>query len=107
MADLSNAEISVEGEYGECLVCGESFHWTQLTNTEEGSYCEVDATAEAADLVQKRTLSGYQAEKLGAGPHLTVKEEAFVDAALFDGEADMGHDTNLERATFGDAIKEG
>lgn len=40
MPDLSNAEISVEGEYGYCLMCGESFHWEQLTNTEAGSYCE-------------------------------------------------------------------
>lgn len=40
MPDLSNAEIGVEGEYGECLMCGESFHWEQLTNTEAGSYCD-------------------------------------------------------------------
>lgn len=104
MFDLSNAEISVEGEYGECLVCGESFHWEQLINTEEGSYCDTDARTEAADLVQKRTLSGYQAEKLGAGPHLTVAERAFIDAALSDDEVDMGHDIALERDTFGDAL---
>ena len=42
MTDLSNAEISVEGEYGYCLMCGESFHWEQLTNTEAGSYCVAD-----------------------------------------------------------------
>ncbi len=77
MADLSNAEISVEGEYGECLVCGESFHWEQLTNTRDGSYCVTDAV-----------------------------ERAFADPALLD-EGDMGHDTALERDTFGDAIKEG
>jgi len=64
MRDLSNAEISVEGEYGECLVCGESFHWTQLTNAEEGSYCE---------------------DHRGG----------------FD-EADMGHDTAIERDKWGD-----
>ena len=66
MPDLSNAEISVEGEYGECLVCGESFHWEDLTVMEEGSYCD---------------------DHRGG----------------FD-EGDMGHDTNLERDTFGDAL---
>ncbi len=66
MPDLSNAEISVEGEYGECLVCGESFHWELLTNAAEGSYC--------------------------------------ADHVHGDDEADMGHDTNLERDTFGDAL---
>ncbi|KKL09304.1 hypothetical protein LCGC14_2567160, partial [marine sediment metagenome] len=34
MPDLSNAEISVEGEYGFGIVWGESFHWEQLTNTQ-------------------------------------------------------------------------
>ncbi len=43
MPDLSNAEISVEGEYGYCLMCGESFHWEQLTNTAAGSYCDTHA----------------------------------------------------------------
>ena len=66
MPDLSNPEISVEGEYGECLVCGESFHWTHLTNMAEGSYC--------------------------------------ADHVDGDDEADMGHDTALERDTFGDAL---
>ncbi len=65
MPDLSNAEISVEGEYGECLVCGESFHWTRLTNAAEGPYC--DDHVDGGD------------------------------------EGDMGHDTALERDTFGDA----
>lgn len=65
MPDLSNAEISVEGEYGYCLVCGESFHWTQLINLEAGDYCEDD---------------------------------------MPNDEEDMGHDTALERDTFGDAI---
>ena len=63
MTDLSNAEISVEGEYGFCLTCGESFHWTNLVSREEGDYCE---------------------------PHAP------------DDEADMGHDTALERERFGD-----
>ena len=72
MPDLSNAEISVEGEYGYCLVCGESFHWTQLTNLESGSYCHNDVpVAELYDV---------------------------------DGGTDMGHDTALERDTFGDAL---
>ncbi len=66
MTDLSNAEISVEGEYGYCIVCGDSFHWEQLTNTQEGPYCD--------------------------------------DHVAGDDEGDMGHDTALERATFGDAI---
>ncbi len=65
MPDLSNAEISVEGEYGECLACGLSFHWEQLINTVLGFYCDVDVPSD---------------------------------------EGDMGHDTNLERDTFGDAL---
>ena len=84
MPDLSNAEISVEGEYGECLVCGESFHWTPLTNTQEGSYCDdhVNGDDEADDM-----------------------DEAFAWAqARAEWAGDMGHDTALERDTFGDAL---
>lgn len=47
--DLSNAEISVEGEYGYCLMCGELFHWEQLTNTEVGSYCDNHTKGEIAE----------------------------------------------------------
>ncbi len=70
MTDLSNAEISVEGEYGECLVCGESIHWTQLVRLEFGDFCESHVPGRMVP----------------------------------DDQADMGHDTNLERDTFGDAL---
>jgi len=70
MPDLSNAEISVEGEYGECLVCGESFHWMRLHHFTLGDYCDV----------------------------------CVHDPDSLDDEADMGHDTALERDTFGDAL---
>ncbi len=66
MSDFSTGELTVEGEYGECLVCGESFHWELLTLTREGPYC--------------------------------------ADHVNGDDQADMGHDTNLERDTFGDAL---
>ena len=82
MADLSNAELTVEGEYGECLVCGESFHWTQLDRYAEGDYCDADVPDEMAE-----AFAWTQAQAEWAG--------------------DMGHDTALERDTFGDAIKEG
>lgn len=78
MADLSNAEISVEGEYGECLVCGESFHWEQLTNMAIGSYCDLHTEQEFRYFVNRISAP--------------------------DDEADMGHDTALERDTFGDAL---
>ncbi len=82
MPDLSNAEISVEGEYGECLVCGESFHWEQLTNLKSGSYCETH--------IGRVTMTNDDGEVL-------------YDS-WSDDEADMGHDTALERDTFGDAL---
>ena len=72
MPDLSNAETSVEGEYGYCLVCGDLFHWEQLTLTQEGAYCDDHAPNYDPDLEDPD-------------------------------EADMGHDTALERDTFGDA----
>ncbi len=58
MPDLSNAEISVEGEHGYCLMCGNSFHWDQLTNTEAGSYCDTHAP------------KMYGISKDGAAPYL-------------------------------------
>ena len=73
MSDLSNAEISVEGEYNYCLICGDLFHWEQLTNRQEGAYCDY---------------------------HLPDDDPDFEDPD----EADMGHDTALERERFGDAI---
>ncbi len=80
MPDLSNAEISIEGEYGECLVCGELFHWEQLTNLASGSYCDADVPGGGMD-------------------------EAFAWAqARAEWAGDMGHDTALERDTFGDAL---
>ncbi len=81
MSDLSNAEISVEGEYGECLVCGESFHWEQLTNLASGSYCDADVPDEM-DMAEAFAWAQTQAEWAG----------------------DMGHDTALEHDTFGDAL---
>ncbi len=38
MPDLSNPEISVEGEYAYCDTCGLLFHWEQLTLTSSGAY---------------------------------------------------------------------
>ncbi len=73
MPDLSNPELSVEGEYNYCLTCGLLFHWEQLTNLVEGSYCD-DHIARA------------------------------IWNETHDDEADMGHDTAMERDTFGDAI---
>ena len=70
MPDLSNAEISVEGEHGDCESCGESFFWERLVYTDSGYYCP---------------------------DHLLDDDKAEWDA-------DIGHDTNLERDTFGDAI---
>ena len=40
MPDLSNAEISVEGEHADCNTCGESFHWEQLTLAAGVYYCD-------------------------------------------------------------------
>lgn len=107
MFDFSNAEISVEGEYGECLVCGESFHWTQLTNLASGSYCDVHVEdvrrveALASDLL----LYGNSWERVnrdGTRERIDPRRVRFSDD-----EADMGHDTALERDTFGDAVKGG
>ncbi len=46
MADLSNAEISVEGEHADCNTCGVSFHWEQLTLAAGVYYCD-DHVAES------------------------------------------------------------
>ena len=40
MPDLSTDELTRDGEHGRCETCGESFHWEQLTNTEDGAYCD-------------------------------------------------------------------
>ena len=99
MPDLSNAEISVEGEYGECLVCGESFHWEHLTNTAEGSYCDDHVNGDdKADMGQhtKPLIAGDIVD--GVATYNPIKK-----VAVTDDEADMGHDTALERDTFGDA----
>ena len=113
MPDLSNAEISVEGEYGECLVCGESFHWEQLTNTEEGPYCDDHVNGDdKADpsAVMSRALSTLTTELeqlVAVFADLTVAMDEAADVLnedASDDEADMGHDTNLERDTFGDAL---
>ena len=53
MPDLSNPEISVEGEYGYCLICGESFHWEQLTNMEVGSYCDDHVLRDYSDAIAR------------------------------------------------------
>ena len=96
MTDLSNAEISVEGEYGECLVCGESFHWEQLTNLEAGSYCDVHVEQ------AHRLLYGNSFERVKADGTRERIDPRRV--RIYDDEADMGHDTALERDTFGDAL---
>ncbi len=95
MPDLSNAEISVEGEYGECLVCGESFHWTQLTNTQEGLYCD-DHVGVFGDFSDYFVADDELRTRMRVEPC-----DDHVDG---DDEADMGHDTALERDTFGDAL---
>ena len=107
MPDLSNAEISVEGEYGECLVCGESFHWTQLTNLEAGSYCDTDLPT----AVTSRALCNLTAELqqlVGVYADLTEAMDKAADALnelpSADDEADVGHDTALERDLFGDTL---
>ncbi len=52
MPDLSNAEISVEGEHADCNTCGESFHWDQLTLTESGVYyCDVHVVRDYSDAI--------------------------------------------------------
>ena len=96
MPDLSNAEISVEGEYGECLVCGELFHWEQLTLRQEGPYCDThkpdDPTSHAVTLPEKPQPGDWLIGPSG----LRVMGD--------DDEGDMGHDTALERDTFGDTL---
>ncbi len=96
MADLSNAEISVEGEYGECLVCGESFHWEQLTVMEEGSYCEDHVPVQSA--LQRH---GERAVKERRDRLVSYFQ---LGSGVPDDEADMGHDIALERDTFGEAL---
>ena len=123
MTDLSNAEISVEGEYGVCIVCGESFHWEQLTNTETGSYCDNDAPGDwVTETVLTVTVMGGAYATVRAiekarrryGVHANVdgiihetKAGAYVYRVIIkdvDDGADYLHDTALERATFGNAI---
>lgn len=127
MPDLSNAEISVEGEYGYCLVCGESFHWEQLTNLASGSYCEADVPRlygiskngqrpyvyfghdpdhQFGNDYGDRLLRINQRQQPDeawaiVGPFTDVEREQHLATA---DEADMGHDTALERDTFGDAL---
>ena len=104
MTDLSNAEISVEGEYGECLVCGESFHWEQLTNLVTGSYCDdhVEQARRNEALASDRLLYGNSFERVKADGTRERIDPRCV--RIYDDEADMGHDTALERDTFGDAL---
>ena len=86
MPDFATGELTVEGEYGECLVCGEQFHWTRLTNLLAGSYCD-DHTPDVSEDAFWRAVSYYSARLVE-----------------LDDEGDMGHDTALERDTFGDAL---
>ena len=52
MRDLSNAEISVEGEYAYCNTCGELFHWEQLTLSELGVYyCDDHVVRDYSDAI--------------------------------------------------------
>ena len=112
MPDLSNAEISVEGEHGECLVCGESFHWEQLTNLAAGSYCDADVPEPYTVQVTKIAGGHYRLSCRGWRFSMLslvadVKKAAEHHEASHDSgddEADMGHDTALERDTFGDAL---
>ena len=104
MPDLSNAEISVEGEYGECLVCGESFHWELLTTLEAGSYCDthIDQARRVEALASDRLLYGNSFERVNVdGTRERIDPRRI---RISDDEGDMGHDTALERDTFGDAL---
>ena len=56
MADLSNPEIGVEGEYAYCDTCGLLFHWEQLTLTASGAYYCDDHIHEGMGGV---TVTGY------------------------------------------------
>lgn len=103
MSDLSNAEISVEGEYGYCLVCGELFHWTHLINLEAGDYCEEHVPEEPLAV----TVIGVTLPPLTITSDVTfpyVQRIKPVKIAGTDDEGDMGHDTALERDMFGDAL---
>ncbi len=102
MPDLSNAEISVEGEYGECLVCGESFHWEQLTNTQEGPYCDDHLPDDPQPRQHDRGWVPSDTSRREWAKAMYQHAQNLRAGA--DDEGDMGHDTNLERDTFGDAL---
>ena len=103
MPDFAIGELTVEGEYGECLVCGESFHWEQLTNLASGSYCDdhVEQARRNEALASDRLLYGNSFEQVKADGTRERLDPRRV--RIYDDEADMRHDTALERDTFGDA----
>ena len=51
-----DTEGTRDGEHGLCETCGESFHWEQLTNTDDGAYCDEHLPREDDD---KRTTIRY------------------------------------------------
>ncbi len=51
MPDLSNAELSIEGEHADCNTCGESFHWEQLTLTGDVYYCDDHVVRDYSDAI--------------------------------------------------------
>ncbi len=84
MADLSTDELTRDGEHGRCETCGESFHWEQLTNTEDGAYC--DEHLPRGPEPDYEQIIEDRARDRGPDP----------EAVMWGGE-DFGHDSAVDR----------